>query len=295
MGTIAEKTGYERSYVLAEAISPPFVGVVYDATAGKVKLPTAEGQEIVGVIQAAGVAGDAVSVMSEGATRVAPASGATWAVGANLMVETGTGKFKEWTSGSSHVRVGRAEDALASGNTYGVMALRFGGEMDTATAVTIAGDITLENGEVISNATNGVIQLTTPAVNIKGGTSGGMLIQAVEATASITASASATIQANIPIGALMLGIQLRVDTALATGETWDVAWHDGSSVQAIGSAIAVAKNTKVNKYFAPASAQVADAETDIVITKNGGGSFTAQGVIRAIVYYLTFTAMADAA
>ena len=101
---------------------------------------------------------------------------------------------------------------------------------------------------------------------------------------------------NVPSGAKLLGCQLRVDTALAGGETWDAEWNDGSSMQAICSAAAVAQNTKVNKFHNDnANTPITDAETDIVVTKNGGGSFTAQGTIRAIAYYQEFITLDDAA
>lgn len=54
----------------------------------------------------------------------------------------------------------------------------------------------------------------------------------------------------------------------------------------------MAKNTKANKMHAP---EIATATTNIAITKNGGGDFSAQGTIRAIVYYEEFETMGDAA
>ena len=127
------------------------------------------------------------------------------------------------------------------------------------------------------------------------GTTGRLTTEVSEATVDITAAASITLNVNVPTGCKLIGVQMRVDTALATGETWDAEWNDGASLQAIVSAAAVAKNTKVNKFHDDdANTPLTDAETDIVITKNGGGSFTAQGTIRAIAYYEAFTAMGDA-
>lgn len=127
------------------------------------------------------------------------------------------------------------------------------------------------------------------------GTTGRLTTEVSEATVDITAAASITLNVNIPTGSRLIGVQMRVDTALASGETWDAEWHDGASLQAIVSAAAVAKNTKVNKFHDDnASTPLTDAETDIMITKNAGGAFTAQGTIRAIAYYQAFTAMADA-
>lgn len=110
---------------------------------------------------------------------------------------------------------------------------------------------------------------------------------------AITADATVTIQVNIPSGAKILGVQMRVDAALAAGETWIAAYSGGAS-QNITTDAAVAQNTKVNKFFDEnAATAIASAETDIAITKTGGGVFTAQGTIRAVVYYEEFTNLGD--
>lgn len=160
--------------------------------------------------------------------------------------------------------------------------------------IEFSGDLTLENGEILKNDTDGQIDIVANAC-VKPGTTGGLITKISEATADITATASVTIQVNVPTGCKLVGVQLRVDVALAAGETWDAEWNDGSSMQSICTAAAVAQNTKVNKFHDDnANTPVTDAETDIVVTKNGGGSFTAQGTIRAIAYYQTWEAMGDA-
>jgi hypothetical protein len=121
------------------------------------------------------------------------------------------------------------------------------------------------------------------------GTTGGLVKKFSEATANIEADASTTIEVNIPAVSRILGVQLRVDAALTDGETWDAA-YSGGSTESICTGQAVAKSTKVNSL----ASAVVTSETDIAITKNGGGSFTAAGTIRAIVYYETFDNMADA-
>ena len=127
------------------------------------------------------------------------------------------------------------------------------------------------------------------------GTTGGLTLSKSETTANITATATVDIDVDVPTSCLLIGCQLRVDSALATGETWDAEWNDGSSMQAICTNQAVAQNTKVNKFHdANANTPLTDATTKIQISKNGGGSFTAQGTIRAIAYYYAFTAMGDA-
>ncbi len=125
------------------------------------------------------------------------------------------------------------------------------------------------------------------------GTTGGYLRRTAEATGTAAAAATFNIATNVPTGARILGVQLHVDTALSN--TWDAAYNTGST-QTIGSNSAAAKNTKLNKMFdCQAATPITSGVTDITITRNGGGSFTAGGVVRAIVYYEDFKIMADAA
>jgi hypothetical protein len=125
--------------------------------------------------------------------------------------------------------------------------------------------------------------------SVVAGTTGGMIRTMVETTAMITADTVITIPVAILSGSRLLGCQMRVDTALATGDLWDAAYVGGSTTS-LCSSQAVAKNTKCNKMHA---AEIATDATNVAITKNGGGSFTAQGVIRAICYYESFEAMGD--
>ncbi len=123
---------------------------------------------------------------------------------------------------------------------------------------------------------------------------GGVGRVAFSATANITADHTITIQVNIPSGAKILGVQMRVDTALAATETWNAQYVTGAT-QAIATNQAVAQNTKVNKFFDEnAATAITSGETDITITKNsnpGVDVFTAQGTIRAVVYYEDWTAL----
>lgn len=131
-------------------------------------------------------------------------------------------------------------------------------------------------------------------LSLEQGTTGGILNDVLEATVDITAAASITLSVNVPSGSKLIGAQMRVDSALATGETWIAEWNDGASLQNIVTDAAVVKNTKANKFHDDnANTPLTDAVTDIVITKTGGGNFTAQGTIRAIVYYQGFNAMND--
>ena len=123
----------------------------------------------------------------------------------------------------------------------------------------------------------------------------GLKLVVAKDVTGVTAAATITMDVAVPSGCILLGCQIRVDSALAAGETWDAAWNDGAGLQSICTAQAVAANTKVNKFFDPnADTPLTDAETDIVITKNGGGAFTAQGQFTALGYYLDMRDMEDA-
>jgi len=150
------------------------------------------------------------------------------------------------------------------------------------------------NGKITENFGDTTILGT---LRIAGGTTGGLSTKSAEASANITANHTITIQTNVPSGSRILGCQLRVDSALAAGETWNAQYVTGAT-QSIATNQAVAKNTKVNKFFdSNAATDIASAEVDITIQKNsnpGVDAFTAQGIIRAIVYYQAFNAMANA-
>ncbi len=109
---------------------------------------------------------------------------------------------------------------------------------------------------------------------------GGIKRLTAENTASITASETVTITLSIPSGARLEGVALNVDSALA--ELWDAAFSTGATY-VICSSQATAANTKYTGFVN--GIRITNNTTDIAITKNGGGTFTAQGSIRAKVYY----------
>jgi hypothetical protein len=113
---------------------------------------------------------------------------------------------------------------------------------------------------------------------------GGLNINSYGASADIEADASTTIPVAVPQYAKIIGAQLKVKVALAAGETWDAA-YSGGSTQAIASNKAVAIDTPANQHYdVNTDTDIASATTNIAITKNGGGNFTAQGTIEAVVY-----------
>lgn len=97
---------------------------------------------------------------------------------------------------------------------------------------------------------------------------------------------------NIPSGAMLMGVQMCVNTAVtdsAGDDTWSSAFITGSTT-AISTASAAAKQTKVNKLIVP---EITSNTTNIRFTPNGG-NFTA-GVIEVVAYYWALTSMADGA
>jgi hypothetical protein len=125
------------------------------------------------------------------------------------------------------------------------------------------------------------------------GTTGGCIRKRAEATSGALSGASGTITLSIPEGAKLIGAQLRVDTAVTGAVAWNADYSGGAS-QNIVTAGNVAKNTKANVFFDTNTDddRTSGAVTIITITPIGP-NFTG-GVIRAIVYYEEFTAMADA-
>ena len=119
-------------------------------------------------------------------------------------------------------------------------------------------------------------------------------INRVDVAANIAAGVSTTIPLAIPVGARIIRTQLRVDAALASGATWNAAFSGGST-QTIAHEESVAKNTKITVPFdgldtagtlavqASWASPITTAVTNITITPHAGGSFKAQGTIRAIV------------
>jgi cytoskeletal protein CcmA (bactofilin family) len=101
----------------------------------------------------------------------------------------------------------------------------------------------------------------------------------------ITASTSIASGFAIPAGCKLDHAQVRVTTALAAGELWDIM-YSGGATQGIGTSGAVAKNTKINRFFDVYSAiPITSGVTDITIIRTAGGSFTAQGQLEVVVGY----------
>ena len=152
--------------------------------------------------------------------------------------------------------------------------------------------LTLEGNGVL-NVTN---DLEITGDIIQSGTTGGFNRQVAEAAGTATAATTFDIQVNVPTGSRILGCQLRVDTALTSsdgGTTWTAAYLTGATQQ-IGAGLAFAQDTKHSQMFdANAATDIASGEVDIRVTCDAAKTFIAGGVVRAIVYYENFTAMAN--
>lgn len=294
--------GLRQNLTAYEAITPLSV-VVYHTTENYVKLPAAaKAGNIAGVIQMPFnkntiAAGDVCAVVTGGeVTKVRKLSGVVFAAGDPVMIGDATGAVTKLVDSgdAAYYAVGWATQPAESTDVYVEIAVSPQLALLAVDGV-FAGDITLQNGEKIGNATNNIIDLTSAAVNLIGGTTGGLKVVTVEATATLSGS-STDIAVNIPSGAIILGTQLRVDTAVTSGDgatSWAGAYKTGAT-QAITTGQAFTKNTKVNKLFdANAATAIASGTTVIAITPDSH-TFSG-GVIRAISYYLTFTTMADAA
>ena len=124
---------------------------------------------------------------------------------------------------------------------------------------------------------------------------GGYVRKYSEAVSAALSGATGVIAVNIPIGARLLGVQLRVDTLITSGDgstAWSAA-YTGGAAQAIASGQAFTKNTKVNTMFDSFAATplVVGSVATITISATAG-TFSA-GVVRAICYYEDFTAMGN--
>jgi parallel beta-helix repeat protein len=110
------------------------------------------------------------------------------------------------------------------------------------------------------------------------------------------AGATDTIEVNLPVGAIIVGVSLNVEVAVtddAGDDTWSAEFNDGATVAAIVTGAAAAQNTKVKKLLDPNTETVkTDAGTDILLTPNGG-NFSA-GEIRASVWYIVASDLPDA-
>jgi len=140
-----------------------------------------------------------------------------------------------------------------------------------AAKLDVAGSI--QNSSAVASTLGGYVRTFSEATGTPSGT-----------------SVSFDIAVNIPTSCRLLGIQLRVDTALTAGETWHASLWYGSSYTLLGFGQLVAKNTKINCMI---PVFISTDTCYIRITRDSGNFTNGVGVIRAVCYYETFTGMGD--
>lgn len=131
---------------------------------------------------------------------------------------------------------------------------------------------------------------------------GQLAIKSISASKTLTNAQTNTLAIQIPSGAMLIGVQLRNDTAIAgvddaTGlvpiTTYSTIYATGAT-QTINSSIAIAINTKTNKFFnTNAATNILSAATDITLDAGTGNKFTAGGIISAVAYYYDLTSITD--
>jgi len=88
----------------------------------------------------------------------------------------------------------------------------------------------------------------------------------------------------IPSGARIVGVHLRVESAFEENDEWDADFIGGST-DAIAAEQAVAAGTTFNALLNI----ITDDETEVQISKNGGGTFAegTNAAVTVVVYYET--------
>jgi len=103
------------------------------------------------------------------------------------------------------------------------------------------------------------------------------------------AASAVVVQVNVPSGAKLLGVQVKIDVDVV--ENWDCAYSGGAS-QTIATNQSNAAGTTVSKFFdTNAATPIASSEVDVTFSPNGGGNFTGTGTFRAVAYYQAFVDM----
>lgn len=128
--------------------------------------------------------------------------------------------------------------------------------------------------------------LGSGTVSIKGAAAsgGGFTRQLAEAVSTALSGATGSIAVNVPSGARILGVQLRVDTEITSsdgGTSWTAAYVNVPTT-AICATQALDKSTRFNAVH-PAY-ELSTGTVTIALTMNAGKLFSA-GVVRGIVYF----------
>lgn len=223
-----------------------------------------------------------VPVFEADGTMASGSAGGAAVAGANKQVQFNDGGAMgaeagfEYDTGTNELTVNTITTASACNADTSMSA---GTSMAAGTTMDAGTDIRSIAGHVRA-ATD--FRLTSPTAN----TGGGLVKKMAEAVSGALSGAGGTITLNIPEGAILIAVQLRVNTLveISGGITWNAA-YSGGSTQAIVVAAALAKNTKVNKgYSANADEAETSGVTNITITPTTG-LFDAGDILAVATYY----------
>ena len=164
-----------------------------------------------------------------------------------------------------------------------------------------AGTLTLQNIDALDATTEATIEAAIDtlanltSLTIKG-TTGGLTRQFSEVVSAALSGATTDIAIDVPTNCVLISVQLRVDTAITSGDgatSWGAAYLTGAA-QAICTGQAFTKQTKVNTFFDPKTDSPITTDVTKIRISADPNTFNG-GVIRAICYYESLDAMGDAA
>jgi hypothetical protein len=228
------------------------------------------------------------------------------AQGGSMIDSTSGGDLLAWTSGITKIQIGGNANIGFNTVTFGTSAdkvLAIGaGTMPTALVADAiqmgvaeynsgTGDVRLNIYGEATVAAKTAIGSGKVSINGAVTSGGGFTRQLAEAASAALSGATGSIAVNVPSGSRILGVQLRVDTAITSDDvtkTW-AATYVNTPTTAITSGRAFGANTKFDAVH-PAY-EITTGTVTITITA-AAGLFTA-GVVRAIVYYEAIDAMAS--
>ena len=166
------------------------------------------------------------------------------------------------------------------------------------------GDVDLSSPPPIGNIVPNSVETTKLTINGVDSTVGyGKLeIKSIAISKTLTDAQTNNIALQLHNNVKVLGIQLRNDTLIAgldiaTGlvpiTTYYAKYNTGLT-QDIDTAIALIKNTKINKFYnSNSGSDITTDVTDITVDSGTGNKFTAGGIISIICYYLEFTSITN--